>query len=194
VKSSRAALGFRVKSGWAAAALLRGPIRSPFLCDSRVIDLSDPRDLATRQPYHAAMGKLETDANELRRRTQSVRRTTEKSIANLLQTCRDVGYTIRSAGLVVGSVIDPGLIANPHIRAHALEGRLFRTTLETALQAHGISCAVFTERDAYSSGAKSLHQSSEEVIQTIADLGRFTEGPWRADQKLAALAAWVALR
>jgi hypothetical protein len=57
VKTETAALGFRVKSGWAAAVLLSGPVRSPRLCDNRAIDLSDARFPETRQPYHAAMGK-----------------------------------------------------------------------------------------------------------------------------------------
>src|SRR5882762_8735351 len=61
---SLAALGFRVKSGWAAAVLLTGPVRSPQLCDVQRIDLSDPQLSETRQPYHAAMGKLETDGKK----------------------------------------------------------------------------------------------------------------------------------
>jgi hypothetical protein len=65
MKPQPAALGFRVKSGWAAAVLLTGPTRSPQLCDLQMIDLSDPRLPETRQPYHAAMGKLETRASVL---------------------------------------------------------------------------------------------------------------------------------
>ena len=58
-KPRAVALGLRVKSGWAAAVLLTGTARSPQLCDVRRIELSDPQDPETRQPYHAAMGKLE---------------------------------------------------------------------------------------------------------------------------------------
>src|SRR5229473_5170520 len=159
MKATQAALGFRVKSGWAVAVLMSGSLRSPQLCDSCVINLSDPRDPATRQPYHAAMGLLETNARKLKRRTQSVRRTTEQSVVDLLQRYIDNDYKIRFAGLVVGSVIDPGAIANPHIRAHALEGHLFRTTLEAALQSRGIRCAIFTERDTYVTASNVLRQS-----------------------------------
>ena len=79
-----AALGFRVKSGWAAAVLLTGSARSPQLCDVQRIDLSDPRFPETRQPYHAAMGRLEIDTKKINRRVDEVRRITEKSIAKLL--------------------------------------------------------------------------------------------------------------
>ena len=193
MKPAKAALGFRVKSGWAVAILIGGSVRSPQLRDSCLMNLSDPRDPATRQPYHAAMGKLETDAVKLKDRTQSVRRATEKSIVDLLKRYIDKGCAIHRAGLVVGSVIDPDSIANPHIRAHALEGRLFRMTLAAALQARRIRCAIFTERDAYRSAAKTLRKSPAQIKCTVTNLGRFANGPWRAEQKLAALAAWASL-
>jgi hypothetical protein len=93
------------------------------------------------------MGKLETNATELKRRKTSVQRTTEISIVDLLEWCIDNGYAIDRAGLMVGSVIDPDSIANSHIRAHALEGQLFRTMLEAALEARGVSCTIFREHD-----------------------------------------------
>jgi hypothetical protein len=192
MKQSGAALGFRVKSGWAVAVLISGSVGSPKLCDSCEINLSDPRDPATRQPYHAAMGRLETSASKLKRRTQSVRRATTKSVADHLR--RYANYKIRSAGLVVGSTIDPDLIANPHIRAHALEGRLFRMTLAAALRSRRIRCAIFTERDVYATAAKALGKSPAQIKYTVTNLGESTSGPWRAEQKLAALAAWMSLR
>ena len=115
-------------------------------------------------------------------------------MADLLQRSTGIGYTIRRAGLVVGSQINPDTIANPHIRAHALEGRLFRTTLEDSLRSRGIHCSLFTERDAYAVAAKSLGLSTGRVRDMLENLGRAVAGPWRADQKLAALAAWMALR
>ena len=60
------------------------------------------------------------NATKLKRRVQSVRRATQESIVDLLKRFTDIGYGIRRAALVVGSVIDPDSIANPHIRARAL--------------------------------------------------------------------------
>src|SRR5437667_858795 len=179
MKRSRAALGFRVKSGWAVAILISGSVRSPHLCDSCVINLSDPCNPETRQPYHAAMGMLETNAGKLKRRTQSIRRTTAKSVVDLLQQHTDKGYTIRRAGFVVGSQIDPDSIANPHIRAHALEGRLFRTVLEESLRAHRIRANILVERHAYAHAVEELKQTNKNVRRKIQDFGRETETPWR---------------
>jgi hypothetical protein len=188
-----AALGFRVKSGWAAAVLLKSPACSPQLCDVRQIGLSDPRLPETRQPYHAAMGKLETDTKKINQRVHVVRCIAQTSIAALLTSHRQNGYRIRRAALVVGSQIDPDSIANPHIRAHAFEGQLFRSVLEDCLRAHRIRTRVLVERDAYAQAALELKRSSDELRRTIQNFGRATEAPWRADQKLAALAAWLAI-
>ena len=188
-----AALGFRVKSGWAAAVLLKGSARSPKLCDVQRIDLSDPRFPETRQPYHAAMGRLETDMKKISRRVDVVRRITEKSIAKLLAGYRQQNFTIKRAALVVGSQIDPRSVANAHIRAHALEGQLFRSVLQESLHAHCIVTDVLIERDAYARAAVQLKQSNENVRRAIQKFGRDRKAPWRAEQKLSAVAAWVAL-
>jgi len=189
-----AALGFRVKSGWAAAVLLTDSARSPQLCDVQRIDLSDPRFPETRQPYHAAMGKLETDARKINRRVRVVRSIAQRSIATLLDGYRQNGYSIRRAALVVGSRIDPASIANPHIRAHALEGQLFRSVLQRSLHGHGIRTEVLLAREAYGKAAVELKQSNENVRCMIQNFGRDAKASWRAEQKLAALAAWFALR
>ena len=188
-----AALGFRVKSGWAAAVLLTDSARSPRLCDVQRIDFSDPQLPGTRQPYHAAMERLETDTKKISRRVDVVRRITEKSIAKLLAGYRQQNFTIKRAALVVGSQIDPHSVTNPHIRAHALEGQLFRSVLQESLHTHRILSDVLIERDAYDQATAELKQSNEDVRRVIQKFGRDTEAPWRAEQKLAAVAAWLAL-
>jgi hypothetical protein len=194
VKAETAALGFRVKSGWAAVVLLSDGADSPKLCDNRAIDLSDPKVPETRQPYHAAFGELETDAKTISRRTGIVQRVTKQSITTLLAVHRAKGYSIVGASLVVGSQLDPASISNPHIRAHALEGLLFRSALKQALNAHRIRTAILLERDAYVSAGTQLGKRYDDVRQTIQNLGRSCDGPWRAEQKLAAVGAWLALR
>ena len=193
MKLQSAALGFRVKSGWAVAVLLTGSAGSPQFFDARRIDLSDPRLPETRQPYHAAMGKLEVDPTKINRRVSVVRSIAQQSIATLHAGYRGEGYAISRASLVVGSQIDPDSIANAHIRAHAFEGQLFRSVLEEVLQTCGIRTGIVIERNAYAQAAAKLKESNENVRRMIQNFGRAVQGPWRAEQKLAALAAWVAL-
>jgi hypothetical protein len=196
-KTQTAALGFRVKSGWAAVVLLTNRARSPQLLEVGSIELCDPRLPETRQPYHAAMGKLETDSRKLNQRERIVRTTSQQSLTKFLKAYEQKEIRIRRAALVVGSQIDPGEIANPHIRAHALEGRLFRSVVEQTLHDHEICTDVLLERDAYPSVAERLKQSIDDVKHAMEELGRSAAakaGPWRAEQKLAALVALFALR
>ena len=196
-KPQGAALGFRVKSGWAAVVLLTETAHSPQLFDVNRVELCDPRLPETRQPYHAGTGELETDSTTLKRRERVVRCISQQSLLTLLNGYRQKGFRVTRAALVVGSQIDPAAIANPHIRAHALEGRLFRSAVERPLQDHEIRTEVLLERDAYASVAARLKQSSDDVKRAIQDLGRSAPakgGPWRADQKLGALAALFGLR
>jgi len=195
-KTQTAALGFRVKSGWAVVVLLTDTAHPPQLLDVSRIELCDPRLPETRQPYHAAMGKLETDSTIVNRRERVVRSISQQSLTRLLKGYQQKGFRIRRAALVVGSRIDPANIANPHIRAHALEGRLFRSTVAETLQDHEIRTEILVERDAYPTVAGRLKQSSDDVKRAIQDLGRSAPakgGPWRAEQKLAALAALFVL-
>ncbi len=187
------AIGFRVKSGWATAVLLTGPIESPQVLDRRTIDLCDPAMPESRQPYHAAMSKLETDEAKVQRRRKVIVEAANRSVKELLQHCHNAERDLRAAGLVVGSQIDPAKITNPHIRAHALEGQLFRTVLEDALRSEGLACLVIAERHVYSRAAEVLRRSENDLKRSVVNLGRTFGGPWRSDEKCAALAAWLAL-
>ena len=195
-KSQTAALGFRVKSGWAAVVLLTGTARFPQLSDVGRIELCDPRRPETRQPYHAAMGELETESTTLNQRVRVVRGISQKSLTRLLNCYQQKRFQIKRAALVVGSQTDPDTIGNPHIRAHALEGRLFRSIIEETLQNHQICSELILEGDAYTRVAARLKRSSHDLKLTIQNFGRTVaakRGPWRAEQKLAALAALFSL-
>src|SRR5256886_14460166 len=79
--SAQAAVGFRVKSGWATAVLLVGPARAPRVADRRVIELSDPAVPTSRQPYHAVMDAAPARGAKLERRLRSVvARITRRSV------------------------------------------------------------------------------------------------------------------
>jgi hypothetical protein len=188
-----AAIGFRVKSGWATAILVAGSVRSPQVLDRRAIALCDPAIPESRQPYHAGMGMLETDEAKVQRRREIIVRAAKRSVTDLMKDYRKAGHEIRTIGLVVGSVIDPAKVTNPHIRAHALEGQLFRTVLEEAMRSSGLSCLVIVEREVYARAAKVLSRSEADLKRSVAQLGRSLGGPWRADEKTACLAAWLAL-
>ncbi len=65
---------------------------------------------------------------------------------------------------------DPQSISNPQIRAHALEGQLFRSVLIEAVEAHGLSCSVVLERETYTKAATTSARSENNAKRVVAGL------------------------
>ena len=187
------ALGFRVKSGYAVAVAVRGTASEPTIVARRVVELSDPNVAGTRQPFHHDLYTHETDARALDARVRAVKTSARRAVAALLE---DEPFSTERcrAALVVGSVIDPAKVGNPHIRAHASEGELFREVLREALESHGVACDVVVEKELAAKAAASLRRRDGEIKTVVAKLGRQAGGPWRADEKAASTAAWMLLR
>jgi hypothetical protein len=189
----QATIGFRVKSGWAAAVLLAATAARPQVVEHRVLELSDPAVPTSRQPYHAGIGIAQRDLATLERLVAGVRRYAEQSIAEWVAGCRAAGYQVDQVGIVVGSDVDPDSIPNPHVRAHAAEGRLFRSVVEAAAGASGLSSTTFIERELFAHAANLLGRSEAALRRDLAELGRTLHRPWRGEQKAAAAAAWMVL-
>ena len=186
------AIGFRVKSGHAIAIILSGSAAAPIAISRHVVDLSDPSVEETKQPYHSGMGEAEEDERAIARRVKIIERVTSRSVAALVEAARSP--TKLRASLVVGSVIDPATVGNQHIRAHANEGRLFRTVLENALAAHGIPSKIFVEKQMAEAARDRLKRSDAEIARMLGAFGKTLGSPWRANEKAAATAAWMSLR
>jgi hypothetical protein len=206
------AIGFRIKSGYAIAVVLAGPAKSPTVVGRHIVDLCDPEAAETKQPYHDGFGTENEDPREIARRVKIIERCAKRSVGDLIKEVRRVsasaspgatasdrsakGVAERSelrAGLVVGSIIDPRQVGNPHIRAHANEGKLFRTVVADALESHGIRCDVIVEKQLAATASAGLGKSDGEIKQALAAFGKSFGGPWRAEEKAAATAAWLAL-
>jgi hypothetical protein len=189
-----AALGFRVKSGWATVVLLAGSGDDLRIVDRRVVQLADPEVEDSYQPYHVALDLPKAEgAKVIARLSKATERFTRRSIAYLIKDYRGRGYRLRGAGLVVGSEVDPATIKNDHIRAHAEEGKLFRTVLVSQLENHDLRPEIITEKSAFEKAAQSLGISEPRLREKVAELGKQVAGSWRSEEKVAALAAWVEL-
>jgi hypothetical protein len=186
-------LGFRVKSGRAIAVAVSGSAAKPAIVLRCEVELCDRGTEATRQPYHDGFGTAQEDQKEIARLTTIIERCARKSIDALLEADGIAGETRRRAAVVVGSVIDPAAVGNPHIRAHANEGRLFRIVVERALAEHGVESTTIVEKQLAAQAARALKRSDAAIRQTVAAFGRTVGGPWRAEEKAAATAAWMSL-
>jgi hypothetical protein len=192
------ALGFRIKSGRAIAVAVAGSGAAPAVVLRCEVELCDPGVAATRQPYHAGFGTAREDQREIARLTSIIERCAKRSIAGLIQDVSNATLQPGQPGgfraaLVVGSVIDPAAVGNLHIRAHANEGRLFRTVVQRALAAHGIESTAIVAGQLAAQAPLALERTDGEIRRVISEFGRTIGAPWRADEKSAATAAWIAL-
>jgi hypothetical protein len=193
-----AAIGFTVKSGWAAAVMIAESREGLRVLDSRRVELCDPDVEEARQPYHDGFATMRKPGAKLTRLLASVRQFGQRSILQFLKETRtlaDAG-ALSGAGVIVGSLIDPSTIGNEHIRIHAMEGKLFREVILDAAEQHGLRCAVWRERDLMASAQTALHLSDASIKKTLAQCGAACAvcKPWRTEQKRAALAAWLVIR
>jgi hypothetical protein len=187
-------LGFRVKSGWTVAVLVEGTAATPRVLERHVVTLSDPDVPEARQPYHASTGVArETNSPELRRLIAGVESYARGSLAAFFDRVASLDCRPCGGGIAAGSDIDPAKIGNPHVRAHASEGRLFRGVVESALRERGLPCRIFVERDLPATGTTILGHPDTTLRRLLTELGRPLAGSWRRDDKMATLAAWLVL-
>lgn len=192
--ADHAAIGFRVKTGRATAVLMAGSAGPPIVFKRHSVNLCDPDVPDSYQPYHAALDLPEREGKRVvDRAVKAVRAIGIRAVRDLADEVRKSGFQLRGIGLVVGSDIDPTKLANAHIRAHALEGRLFREVLEEGAAKCGVSYLVLVEREAYEKAATVLGQPVERLKRVVSELGSTVGRPWGAEEKTAALAAWLAL-
>jgi hypothetical protein len=188
------AIGFRVKTGYAIAVLLAGPAAAPRVLLRRQVILCDPKGFYTRQPYHAELELPEKQAEQIiERSTKTASALAHDAVRALLQDLAGAGVKCCGIGLAVGSLIDPETIGSEHMRAHALEGRLYRVVLEDAARGCRLPCIALVERDAYKKAAEVLRRTPRQLQRSVLEMGAPVGRPWRAEEKLATLAAWVSL-
>jgi hypothetical protein len=194
MSSVKNAVGFRVKSGWTLAVVMNVSGKSVKLVDRRVLQLSDPSTPDTKQPYHVIETLSGSAAEkEIERLNKIVFRIGTKAVSSYLQEHKKKGISLKASGIVVGSDVDPAKIGSLHVRAHALEGRLFRTVVEDSVKDFGLTPLIVTEKLIYLQAVKMLRLKEMEIKNQLKEAGEAFDGPWRAEEKTAFLAAWMSI-
>ena len=193
-KSSLVSIGLRAKTGRAIAVVIGGSIENPLVLQKTELKLTDPKLPATAQPYHEVMDlPWEESQRAVRKYAGAIERTAKQALAKLIEEQRSHGLKIVGAGILGAPDRDLARIGNPHIRAHAAEGILFRQVLDLAAQANGLKWQVFSDRQFDETMAIRLGGEYTRVKRALSDLSRSISPPWRADEKQAAMAAWLVL-
>jgi len=174
--------------------MLGGPEASPRFLARLYIPLIDMDDPEARQPYHVVAEQDEERGMRLVRQTlKTATANAVRATRGLIDRARNSDYEVRAAVLVVGSDTNPASIRQSHVRAHALEGRLYREAVEGAVSECGLASRVLVERDALGTPEETLGKPRTELKAAFTTFAKEAGRPWRSQEKAAALAAWVAL-
>ena len=188
-----ASIGLKAKTGRAVAVVLYGLGDLPRLLGRTDIVLVDPKIPATSQPHHEVMELPWREANvAVQPFVKAIETVAADALARLV---REIADDFKVCGVGIVGAGDPNLekIGNPHIRAHAAEGVLFRKVLEIAADRNGLAKRAFIEKGLAELLASELKCTAASLKSRLMQLGRSAGPPWRADQRIAAMAAWLTL-
>jgi hypothetical protein len=171
-----------------------GTPRRPEIFDRRRIQLSDPAD---RFPYHAAQPLPLERAKELLARCEA--ETSQLALIAVDQLVTDLekrGYALEACGMVSGAsraLPELATILASHALLHTAEGVHFREAVVRAIERRGLPALRVAERGLLEQAAGRFHTQPPKLQASLTEAGRALGPPWTADQKLAALVAWLAL-
>jgi hypothetical protein len=193
--NTNAAIGLKAKTGRAIAVVVSGPADTPQLVSRSELILNDPRTPATFQPYHEVMDlPWDESQKKVKPLVRAVEKLAAKALGELVHELRAQGLTIVGVGITGSLDRDLSRIGNYHIRAHAAEGLLFRRVLELAAHANKLPRRTFAEKTLLTQAAAELGVTDAQLKNHLKSIGQAAGPPWRTEQRIAAVAGWLALR
>lgn len=192
----RAALGFRMHSGWGALVAVSNDGGLEVI-DRRHIVVAEASVPGSKQPYHYAENLEFKKAEEYIARCSSA--SMQLALAAVRETLlqiKDSAYSIKGSAILMASGPTlPSLdrILASHALIHTAEGEFFRSIVHRACEQAGLQVTRFRERELEESTKRILGRQANQVTQCIARFGERLGAPWTQDEKLAALAAVLVL-
>jgi hypothetical protein len=191
----KAALGFRAHSGWAALIALAEPVAAPLVIRRCRIELTDRGIVGSMQPYHTAgLMPLNDAETYLRSCSNATAAMAREAVRDALAELSD--YQVAGACVLLASGRPlPGLagILSSHALIHTAEGEFYRAALREACECCGLPETGIKERDLAPEAAQAFGRSTEDLQSMVVGFGKVVGAPWRQDEKLCALAAWLVL-
>jgi hypothetical protein len=192
-----AALGFAPHSGWAAviaAEESHGCLR--VLVRERV-EMVDPHEPSSKQPYHAAEDLPLTEAKALLARyAATAERKAGQAIERIVGELSRGGRRVSGIGILESAGRKGAALANilaSHALIHTADGDHFRDAIAGAAARCGLTAARVAARELDARAATATGKPIETLRATLKNVGRALGPPWTADQKAAALLAWTIL-
>src|SRR3989475_5305694 len=194
-KSKKAAIGFRVHSGWAAVVAVCLDKGAPVVLARQRVHLVETFTYEFRQPYHTAEKMLLGQAREFISRMQAeARRLAYRAIRELESGTQEQGAKLTRCGLLLASGRPlPGLekILASHALIHTADGELFREAILHANSRCGLREFTIKEKELLDRAGQVLCAKPNALMRRVTELGRVFGAPWSQDEKFATLTAWL---
>jgi hypothetical protein len=192
-----AAVGFRVHSGWTSLVAVALENGKPMVLTRQRPHLVETFSYTFRQPYHTAEKMTLDEARDFLAKQQS--ETRRCALAAIRSAEKDVaaqGYKLTGATLLLASgrpLPELAKILAAHSLIHTADGQFFREALLHGCAQRELAVTTIKERELFVAASTSLCRNPAALAKLVGDLGKPLGSPWTQDEKLATLAAWVAL-
>jgi hypothetical protein len=193
----RAALGFRMHTGWAAlVAVAYRPGKIEILLRRR-LELLPADGSIPRFVYHtAAEMDGRKSATLVKDAAAASNKTARAALKEIVEMLRRLDVSVEAAAVPVGSTKIPAELARilaAHPLIHAAEGALFRQSVTHACQSCGLKILSVREREVLPRAAEACGSDLAQFSESLNGLRVAVGPPWGADQKTATAAALLAL-
>jgi len=193
-----AALGFRVHSGWTSLIALALENNQPIILARQRPHLVATFSYTFRQPYHTAEKMDLSEAQTFLDQQCDESRVLALAALRAAQTeVAQQSYKLTRAALLLASgrpLPELSKILASHSIIHTADGEFFRDSLLHACNRANLPLTKIKEREILASASNSLRRNPDALTRFINNLGKPLGSPWTQDEKLATLAAWLALR
>ena len=193
-----AAVGLRPHSGWAAVVAVALEKGKPVVLLRERTHLVKTFNYSFRQPYHtAAKVPLPEGRSFIAQVQKDAQKLAYAALRAMQSKLHQTDYRLACSGLLLASAralpsLEKILAAHPLI--HTADGELFREALAHASAKLDLEGFRVREKELFRLGAQVLRTNEAKLQKQLTELGRSLGSPWSQDEKLAALAAWLALR
>lgn len=197
------ALGFRAGRGGAVTVAVAR--EGPRVVLSTFLATASERDRLAHEPYHVAAEMVQNAPNKIlakaaaavaegRKRQDKL---AAKGLDDIVRRLNGEGYKPVIAALLVNratwiaDLLEYSLFAPEH--PAVAEGLAVRDALRFAFGESGIDVVEMDEKSLPQAALKDLHLSPAAMDTRLKKLGATAGKPWRKEQKLACLSAWIAV-
>src|SRR5882672_535223 len=195
---TRAALGFKLHTGWAVLVAVAGNPSEIQVLLRRRIELLPPDNSIPRFVYHQASEMPLRQASELVKcAREAAQESARLAVRDAVEEMTSQGVRIDVCGVLSGSTVVPNDLAailRAHPLIHAAEGALFQNAIVWASEGHGLKVVLSREREIWARAAAAWDITEPGVRKNVDALRKALGAPWGADHKNATAIALLALK